>query len=113
MADLCWAKILTNIEYSYDFTLIWAGAFKSVRYFDFKGPKSWNIYAWNNGATMNRDLRPNHALDQKVDENRPPLFLKMGVCSLQLFDPSTSRASNNDPTAHEYYMRNIFMILAP
>jgi len=37
----------------------------------------------------------------------------MGVCFLQLFDPSTPKASNRDPTAREYFTRNIFMILAP
>merc|ERR1712081_52283 len=30
----------------------------------------------------------------------------MGVCFLQLFDPSTSKASNCDPTAHKYFTRN-------
>jgi len=35
----------------------------------------------------------------------------MGVCFLQLFDPSTPKASNRDPTARDYFMRmkNIFL----
>ena len=40
-------------------------------------------------------------------------FKKIGVYFLQLFDLSTPKASNCDPTAREYFMRNIFMILAP
>ena len=53
------------------------------RYFDFKGPKSWKIYAWNSHTMRNHNLRPNHALDQRIEENRPP-FLWGGVCCLQL-----------------------------
>ena len=49
-----------------------------VRYFDLKGPKFWKNYAWNSRVTTNRDLRPNCASDQKVEENRPP-FEKMGI----------------------------------
>ena len=30
----------------------------------------------------------------------------MWVCFLQLFDPSTPKASNRDPTAREYFTRN-------
>ena len=30
----------------------------------------------------------------------------------QLFDPSTTKASNCDPTAHNFFMDNIFMILS-
>ena len=36
----------------------------------------------------------------------------MGVCFLQLFDPSTPKASNRDPTTREYFTHNLFMILA-
>merc|ERR1711954_97298 len=53
------------------------------------------------------DLRPQECSNQKVEENRPPFFFKkIGVCFLQLFDPSTPKASNWDPTAREYFMRN-------
>ena len=38
---------------------------------------------------------------------------KMGVCFLQLFDLSTPKASNCDPTTRDFFMRIIFMILAP
>ena len=36
---------------------------------------------------------------------------KMGVCSLQLFDPSTPKASNPDPMVHDYFMcmKNTFL----
>ena len=68
------------------FNLIWAAALNSARYIDFKRPKSWKNYVWNSPATKNRDLRPNCALDKKVEENRPPFFReKNGVCFLQLF----------------------------
>ena len=50
-------------------------------------------------------LRPSSSLDQKVLGNRPPFFVKMGFCFLQLFDPSTSKASNRDPMACNYIMR--------
>ena len=35
----------------------------------------------------------------------------MGVCFLQLFDLSTPKASNRDPTAQDYFMhmKNIFL----
>ena len=46
-------------------------------------------------------------------EQTPSIFEKFGVCFHQLFDPSTPKASKRDPTAHEYFTRNIFMILAP
>ena len=36
----------------------------------------------------------------------------MGVCFLQLFDSSTPKASNCDPTTSEYFAHSIFMILA-
>ena len=77
------------------------------------------------------NLRPNCALDQKVEENRPmflfkmpifqsklnflkiskakkdpPFLYKKGVCFLQLFDLNTPKASNCDPTAHGYFTRN-------
>ena len=56
---------------------------------------------------MNRNLRLNLVLDQTVEENRPPFFSKkMGVCFLQLFDPSTPKASKHDPMAHNYFMHN-------
>ena len=58
-----------------------------VRYFDFKGSKSWKNYAWNILMTMDRDLRPNCASDQKVEENRPP-----------------PKASNCNLTARDYFM---------
>ena len=65
-------------------------------------------------APSDRNLRPQEYLDQKVVENRPSFFLKkMGVCSLQLFDPSTPKASNCDPNSRDYFTRNVFMILAP
>ena len=50
-----------------------------VKYFDFRGPKSWKIDTCNSWATTNHDSRPNLALDQKVEENRPP-FKKIGIC---------------------------------
>ena len=38
----------------------------------------------------------------------------MGVCFLQLFDPSTPKASNRDPTSRDYLMsmKNIFDLIA-
>ena len=37
----------------------------------------------------------------------PQVFKKkMWVCFLQLFDPSTPKASNCNPTAREYFTRN-------
>ena len=55
----------------------------------------------------NRNLRPNHAKDQKVEGNRPPfIFKKIRVCFLQLFDPSTPKASNCDPNSRENFKRN-------
>ena len=68
-ANLCRAKNLALI-----FNPIWAVALNSVRYFDFKGPKSWKNYTWNSGVMTNGNLRPNCALDKKVEENRPPLI---------------------------------------
>ena len=46
----------------------------------------------------NRDLTPNRASDQKFEENRHNFF--------QLFDPRTTKASNCDLTAQEYFMHN-------
>ena len=37
--------------------------------------------------TINCNLRPNHASDQKVKKTDPHFFHKRGVCFLQLFDP--------------------------
>ena len=34
----------------------------------------------------------------------------MGVCFLQVFDPSTPKASNGDPVAQGYFMRKFFKI---
>ena len=96
------------------FNTIWAAALSVVRYFDFKGPKSSTIDAWYSCTTTILDLRPNCALNQKVEENRPPFFSKqMDVCSLQLFDPRHSLASNYNPLWWEYFTHNFFMILAP
>ena len=39
-----------------------------------------------------------------------PIKKIMGVCFLQVFDPSTLKASNCDPKAREYFMRNFFKI---
>ena len=54
-------------------------------------------------------------LKSKSWRKQTPIFFekKIRVCFLQLFDPSTPKASNRDPTAREYFTRNIFMILAP
>ena len=38
---------------------------------------------------------------------------KMWVCFLQLFDPSTPKASNRDPTTRAYFTRNFFQNLSP
>ena len=55
----------------------------------------------------NCNLRPQEGSDQKVVDKRPSYFSKkMGVCFLQLFDPSTPKASNCNPTAREYFTRN-------
>ena len=49
---------------------------------------------------MNRDLRPNRASDKKVEENRPPFFLKNnGGLFSSTFDLNTPKALNCDPTA--------------
>ena len=96
------------------FNTIWVAALSVVRYFDFKGPKSSTIDAWYSCTTTILDLRPNCALNKKVEENRPPFFSKqMDVCSLQLLDQSHSLASNYDPLWWEYFTHNFFMILAP
>ena len=58
------------------FNPIWAVALNSVRYIDFKGPKSLKNYTWNSCKTSNCHLRLNRASVQKFEENRPPLFLK-------------------------------------
>ena len=51
---------------------------------------------------------------KKLKKTDPHFFWKkIRVCFLQLFDPSTPKASNCDPTARKYFTRNIFMILAP
>ena len=34
------------------------------------------------------------------------IWKKMGACFLQLFDPSTPKASNHDLKAHKYFMRH-------
>ena len=34
----------------------------------------------------------------------PIFFKKMGVCFLQPFDPSTPKAYNCNPTAHDYFL---------
>ena len=53
-------------------------------------------------------------LESKIVETDPHFFLKkIRVCFLQLFDPSTPKASNRDPNSRNYFMRNIFIILAP
>ena len=36
----------------------------------------------------------------------------MGVCFLQLFDPSTPKASNRDPTPRDYFTRKFLKIWA-
>ena len=65
-------------------------------------------------ASSDRDLRPQECLDQKVKENRPTFFLKkMGVCFLHVFDPSTPKASNCDPTTRAYFTCNFFLNLSP
>ena len=44
---------------------------------------------------------------KKLKKTDPHFFSKkIRVCFLQLFDPSTPKASNCDPTAREYFMRN-------
>ena len=35
-----------------------------------------NDYAWNIHAPSDRDLRPQECPDKKVEEKRPPFFLK-------------------------------------
>ena len=60
------------------------------------------FYAWISRETTNHDLKPNGGLDKKVVENR---------LQLQLFSPSIPKASNRDPTAHNYFMlmKDIFL----
>ena len=51
---------------------------------------------------------------KKLKKTDPHFFWKkMGVCFLQLFDPSTPKASNRDPNFRDFFTRNIFIILAP
>ena len=51
-------------------------------------------------------------LRSKSRRKQTPLLKKIGVCFLQLFYPDTLRASNCNPTAHNFFMHSIFMILA-
>ena len=62
-------------------------------------------------CAKNRDLRPRSARIKKLKKTDPHYFWKKGVCFLQLFDPSTPKASNGDLTARDYFMRikNIFL----
>ena len=44
---------------------------------------------------------------KKLKRTDPHFFKKqIRVCFLQLFDPSTPKASNRDPTAREYFTHN-------
>ena len=52
-----------------------------VKYFNYKRPKSRKIYMRKSHATMNCDLRPNRALDKKLEGKKTPFFLKGGVFS--------------------------------
>ena len=54
----------------------------------------------------NHNFRPNHALDQKVADNRHPFCSnKIGIWFLQQFYPKHGLASNHNPSLHEYFMR--------
>ena len=44
------------------------------RYFDFKGPKSWEYYAWKKSAQLDCNMRPKECLDKKIEENTHPFF---------------------------------------
>ena len=48
---------------------------------------------------------------KKLKKTDPYLRKKMGVYFLQLFDPSTPKASNRDPNSRNYFTCNIFIIL--
>ena len=51
---------------------------------------------------------------KKLKKTDPHFFpKKIRVCFLQLFDPSTPKASNRDPTSRDYIMRKFFKIWAP
>ena len=51
---------------------------------------------------------------KKLKKTDPHFFWKiMGVCFLQLFDPSTPKASNRDPTSRDYFTHKFFKIWAP
>ena len=51
-------------------------------------------------------MRPNHVLNQKVKENRPPFWKKMGVCLIQVFDPGHGLVSNCNLSLHNYFTLN-------
>ena len=51
---------------------------------------------------------------KKLKKTDPHFFQKkMGVCFLQLFDPSTPKASNCNPNSRDYLARTFFKIWAP
>ena len=50
---------------------------------------------------------------KKMKKTDPNFFQKkMGVCFLQLFDPSIPKASNRDPTPRDYFTRKFLKIWA-
>jgi len=73
-----------------------------------------NDYAWKNSRAVGSRFEALGVLGSKSWRKQTLIFFeKNGVCFLQFFDLSTPKASNRDPTAREYFTRNIFMILAP
>merc|ERR1712081_39982 len=53
-----------------------------------------------------RQIAIRSAQIKKMKKTDPHFVKKIGVCFLQLFDWSTPKASNRDPTAREYFTRN-------
>merc|ERR1712081_34366 len=73
----------------------------------------YNCPYWGRGAFFscysillkNRPKRPRFSGKIKFIASKTFFSKKMRVCFLQLFDPSTPKASNCDPTSHKYFTR--------